>query len=307
MKVKAINILFALGFSILVLNACGREEKNTEQEIEQDNTIQEEIEEETESSTEKELTDTLKRYDMGDVDGNGQGEYVEIVDLESDTQSITEEYQGRLRFYFNGELIYEHNNVVTLWDTEEAKYIDLDGDGQEEIFFDFHPTINSLPIEMFAVLKNENNEWNCLEIPKGEGDAIDNRFPISIVRESQTTISISCAGLEKKISYDVTRRYEKVKANPTGYPQTDIPTVQAYESFLGDTSYQQGTICSAADGHGIWEVTTGTYQNKPCLIATHGICGLSDFRWDRLGELDVYFDYGTNGNIHVLDIVFREY
>ncbi len=155
---------------------------------------------------------------------------------------------------------------------------DLDGNGQEEIFFDFHPTINSLPIEMFAVLKKENNEWKCLEIPKGEGDAIDNRFPISIVRESQTNISISCAGLEKIISYDITRRYEKIKEDMSKDDETDKIMVDEYERFLGDTSYQQGTSCSAVDGHGIWEVTTGTYQNNPCLIATHGICGLSGIR-----------------------------
>lgn len=56
--------------------------------------------------------------------------------------------------------------------------IDLDSDGEPEIFFTFEPHVNSMPLIEYAVLKRTGSGWKALEMIHGE-TMLDNGFPIS--------------------------------------------------------------------------------------------------------------------------------
>ena len=77
--------------------------------------------------------------------------------------------------------------------------------------------------------------------------------------------------------------------------------INDYKYGFPETSewYTFGSVCA----WGIWDIQSGEYQGRPCLIATHGIQGYDKF--DFWGELDVYFDYDTKGKIRFLDMQFR--
>lgn len=55
-----------------------------------------------------------------------------------------------------------------------------------------------------------------------------------------------------------------------------------------------------------WDVYVDEYNDQPCIIANHGING--DYgKYDMYGTVDVYFNYDSNGEVNILDMVFTEY
>lgn len=218
---------------------------------------------------------TARVRNLGDLDGNGEQEYLIATLNEGETG-----YDGHLTFYWNGESIYEYDDLLMMH-PGPAEYIDLDGDGKEEIFFTFDPFVNSMPLVEYAVLKQTDTGWKALEMMHG-GTMLDNAFPITCrYGSARDTIVIACEGLEKEIVYDI-----------TGHPESD--------------RYAEGDVFGWVSDWGIWEIVSEVYEGRNCLVATHGLEGPGG-KWDELGLVDIRFDYDENGRVHIIDMEFRPY
>lgn len=238
------------------------------------------------------------RYDMGDLDGNGEMEYL-LISYENDYS----EYNAHLSFYFNGKSIYEYDDLLRM-SPGDAEYIDLDSDGKPEIFFTFYPHVNSMPLVEYAVLKCTGSGWKALEMIHGE-TMLDNGFPISSrYGKEENTIVISCEGLEKEIVYDYTAYYE---ARVKDYEEYGMDPGEFKEILSHYRHFGAGDDFGGIAAWGIWDINSGTYEGKNCLIATHGLEGPVDNAPDRdiLGEIDVYFNYNEKGLVNILNMEFR--
>ena len=248
---------------------------------------------ETAGATDEE--DKPQRHDLGDLDGNGEQEYLLLTVLTDDS-----EYDMHLSFYFNGEPSYEYDDLLRLYPTE-AEYIDLDQDGEKEIFFAFYPMVNSMPLIEYAVLKQSGNGWKALEMIHGE-TMLDNAFPISCrYGSTDNTIVITCEGTEKEIIYDIETHYENVIKEYREYNMD----YSAYARILEGNMYKEGDEFGGIAAWGIWEICSGTYDGRNCLIATHGLQG-PEGKFDTIGLVDVYFDYNEKGLVNILDMEFRD-
>lgn len=234
---------------------------------------------EEQCGAEEEPTFEFERYDLEDMDGNGETEYIEI--------NNTAYYLGPsyLSFYFNGEVIYEYEDHLNIIDIEDAEYLDLDRDGKEEIFFSFLPAVNSEPLTEYAVLKQTDVGWKALEIIHGE-DMFDNAFPISCRRgKEEDTVVIACEGLDKQI----------VLTTSHGYGGDE----ESGGKSLKD--YREGEQCGNISAWGVVEIHSGTYEGRNCLIAMHWLNRWSE-EWYCTDEVYIYFDYNEAGLVNVLDM-----
>lgn len=248
---------------------------------------------ETAGATDEE--DKPQRHDLGDLDGNGEQEYLLLTVLTDDS-----EYDMHLSFYFNGESIYEYDDLLRLYPTK-AEYIDLDQDGEKEIFFAFYPMVNSMPLIEYAVLKQTGNGWKALEMIHGE-TMLDNAFPISCrYGSTDNTIVIACEGTEKEIIYNIEAHYENIIKEYREYNMD----YSAYARILEGNMYKEGDEFGSIAAWGIWEICSGTYDGRNCLIATHGLQG-PEGKFDTIGLVDIYFDYNEKGLVNILDMEFRD-
>lgn len=247
------------------------------------------------------LSDTVFICELNDLDGNGTKEYVE-VDLGDESNN----FYCHLKFYWNNEVIYEYEDPCRI-DPRVAEYIDLDSDGEKEIFFSFSPWVNSMPLQEYIVLKQTNSFWKPLEMIHGE-TMTDNAFPLSVTKgDTKWQAVLSCENLDKTAAIDVELHYLDLKREcevvSDGGGETEFISqlIARYETEFVD--YPVGEICGNVSAWGIWNIEVGEYEGKPCLIATHGIQCYDKF--DFWGEADVYFDYDENGKTRFLDIQFR--
>ena len=246
------------------------------------------------------LSDEVYIYEFNDLDQNGVEEYVEVYHAENES-----EYFCRFTFYWNGEAIYEYDDPCRIF-PGNAEYLDLDGDGQKEVFFPFYPAVNSMPLVEYIVLKQkEDLSWKPLEMIHGE-TMTDNAFPISIAKgKNEWEAVISCGDLEKKEIFDLkfyyTKLEEQFEKEESEYKEYLKAVINDYKKGFPEESEWRafGSVCA----WGIWNITSGEYQGQPCLIATHGIQGYDKF--DLWGELDVYFNYDEQGKTRFLDMEFR--
>lgn len=247
------------------------------------------------------LSDRVFISELKDLDGNGTKEYVEV-----DTGDESNNFYSHLKFYWNDIVIYEYDDPCRI-DPCAAEYIDLDGDGEKEIFFSFAPRVNSMPLEEYIVLKQTNSSWEPLEMIHGE-TMMDNAFPLSVTKgDTRWQAVISCENLDKTVTFDVELHYLDLKrefefvSDNGGETEFTSQLIERYETEFVD--YPSGEICGNVSAWGIWNIEVGEYEGHPCLIATHGIQCYDKF--DFWGEADVYFDYDENGNTRFLDIQFR--
>ena len=246
------------------------------------------------------LSDDTYIYEFSDLDQNGVTEYAKVYQIEKE-----QEYICNLSFYWNGEAIYEYENSYGMspW---KAEYLDLDKDGQKEVFLSFLPNVNSMPLVEYIVLKQKADmSWEPLEMIHGE-EISQNAFPISITKgKNEWEAIISCGELEKKVTFDISYYHSqllKMRENANSEEKSALLSlINDYKYGFPETSewYTFGTVCA----WGIWNIQSGEYLGKPCLIATHGILGYDKF--DFWGELDVYFDYDAKGKTRFLDLKFR--
>lgn len=246
------------------------------------------------------LSDTVFISEFKDLDGNGTKEYVEI-----DTGDESNDFYSHLKFYWNDVVIYEYDDPCRI-DPCAAEYIDLDGDGEKELFFSFVPRVNSMPLMEYIVLKQTGSSWKPLEMLHGE-TMLDNSFPLSVRKgDDGWKAEISCDDLDKIVTFNVELHYLDLKReceylSDKGEETESSYLIERYEREFAD--YPSGEICGNVSAWGIWNIEAGEYEGHPCLIAAHGIECYGKF--DVWGEADVYFDYDENGNTRFLDIQFR--
>lgn len=248
-------------------------------------------EKETEESTTSEPADdeniSVEVWD--DLDGNGTAEYIKITNTE----------KGSLEVVYNNEVIYkyeeEQERITCLG---EKALVDLDRDGKEEIFVSFYPSVNSMPLVEWFVLKEQDGEWTLLEMYHKEDNLLNNAFPISVfMGKEEKQFIIKCEGYESEILYDATRHYANEELD-----KEDGDT--SYDFFIGQ-NYVEGDLVGVTSDWGVWNIEAGTHEGQNCLVAEHGLNGLSG-KDDFFGWVYIYFDYDEEGNICILNMIFKE-
>ncbi|MBQ7359607.1 MAG: hypothetical protein IJW63_05885 [Lachnospiraceae bacterium] len=301
-----INVVGLVLCGTISLVACGRENivadtsvqtSVTEKTSETGNVVGdvEEDEKENTTSTEAEIVENyidhyVEEIPWGDLDSNGVPEYLLI---ENDAS------YGSLSVYMNEELIYKHTEELSIVGVDAKEFIDLDNDGEKEIFVSFMPAVNSMPLEEWFALKKSENGWKLMEMHHNSGGMSDNGFPIFVtLQDGDFELAISCEGFDKKITFDATKYYEQMKNEQEvwGFP--------AYDSYM-DSNFQVGDIVGYTSAYGIWNIEVGVYEDQKCLIAEHGLNGPTG-KYDFYGCVYVYFAYDENAEIKILDLVFRE-
>ena len=248
-----------------------------------------------ETENQEEGTDTLEKK-LGDIDGNGVEEYA----------TISGEYHDTISLFFNGGDIWDYEYEIWLRDIGEAAYIDLDHDGEKEIFFSFSPDTNDGDLEEFVVLKKEGENFKAFpEIHDEKEDyfSYGSCFPVRMVKDAgEFEFTISCEGLDKKISYDFTNHYEQLKEQDEQYDEDVLTGWKQYQQF----DLKEGDEAGWISPWGIWSITCGSYGEEECLIASQGLDGCGG-RGDLLGTVNIYFDYDAEGNVRILDMEFEEF
>ena len=183
-------------------------------------------------------------------------------------------------------MIWEYSEVNYV-EPSRVEYLDLDEDGEKEIFYTFAPRVNSAELVEYVVLKQKGDKWQPLQMQQ-EGNLAENNFAVSVIYQGNYNVEISCEGIEKTIAYNVQKHYERMVEDDT-------------VAVAGD---EYG--CLAA--WGMWDIKPALYDNevKNCLVATYGIQGLAE-KHDFFGYLDVYFNYDSEENYQILDLQFKEY
>ena len=183
-------------------------------------------------------------------------------------------------------MIWEYSEVNYV-EPSRVEYLDLDEDGEKEIFYTFAPRVNSAELVEYVVLKQKGDKWQPLQMQQ-EGNLAENNFAVSVIYQGNYNVEISCEGIEKTIAYNVQKHYERMVEDDT-------------VAVAGD---EYG--CLAA--WGMWDIEPALYDNevKNCLVATYGIQGLAE-KHDFFGYLDVYFNYDSEENYQIMDLQFEEY
>ena len=243
---------------------------------------------------------------LGDIDQDGTEDYIIAQSVEEN-----ENYRFLWDLYFNGNIIYHGENVLPCH-FDEAWYMDLDGDGKEEIFVTVYPAVNSMPQTQYVALKKSGSSWKELENTDVgyESDNYTNAFPLHVTRGKSTGdvknvdensgiyVHITCDGYDQFVGYDIKEHYTKLYNSEDGVLKS-----VANDILYTDKYSQPGTDLGCPAAWGVWEIKRGTFDGKDCIIATHGIEGPGG-KFDILGTADVYYNYDKNGKIQVLNLSF---
>ena len=237
-----------------------------------------------------------KVYPWADLDGDGTEEYI-LIERGGFLNQNT--IYGRITVYVNNEPVYQYTEDLWITGVDQMEYLDLDGDGQEEIFVSFAPAVNSMPLIEWFVLKQVDDGWKLLEMHHNSENMLDNAFPITVVlKNGQFGFGIRCEGWDGEIDYDATARYERLKEEEEEWGN------YAYSNYM-DANHEIGDVVGGPMAYGIWNIQPGTFEGRNCLVAEHCLGGLWD-KFDDYGLAYVYFDYDEEGKIRILDVTFKE-
>lgn len=231
----------------------------------------------------------------GDIDGNGIEERIVI------RESVVDGFAVHVAFYFNNQRIYVHEDEALCdakdIDYQPAAYLDLDDDGEKEVFLSFYPHTNGYPLEEYAVVKRVDDKWKTLEVVKGK-EEYDNGFPISVIYRNGCELEIKCEGYKEPIAFEGREHYENQKLMYEG-------NAEYYQGILDGLTFKDGDVCGSTAPWGIWSIGVDEYQGQACLVAEQGIEGEYG-KYDVLGEVKVFFVYDELGKAKVLHIDFKE-
>lgn len=316
--------LFALGAVLLLLTglcACGsRTEINLKENNKSDSSVSSSVEDiktsvndvadtnETEVST----TDDIIEPDpdaqieapttinsLGDIDGNGDEDFIVIEQNEFGTWS--DEYYLRWSLIYNGEVILTKYHELMC--NFEAECADLTGDGSLEIFINIYPYVNSMPMEQFVVLKETADGWIELETsekynPESYGVKC-NAFPIHVYYgEYKNIFDIVCDGFSS-FHYDITPYYAAVYEE---YAGSELGVLA--DEILNSDKYSTGDVMGQTCAWGIWELNVTNIDGRDIIVASHGLEGLGG-KFDYFGTIDIEFAYNDNWEIEILGMIFH--
>lgn len=234
-----------------------------------------------------------EKIPWGDLDGDGTEEYILLETGDFLGQNVV---GGRITMYVNDEPVYQYAEELRIFGLGDKGYLDLNGDGQEEIFVSFYPAVNSMPLTEWFVLEKTEDGWEMLEMYHEEGNMLSNAFPITVLLDKKDfDFSIRCEGWDGKIDFDATEHYERMKEELEAGNN-------AYEVFMNE-QYEEGDVVGTPLDWGVWVMRTGTYNGQNCLIAEHGLGGPGG-KYDYYGNIDVYFDYDEKGKIRILNLEY---
>lgn len=249
------------------------------------------------------ISDSMYEKSFGEIDGNRVSVQVEQPYEEEGT-----DYYSHQKLFWNGTMIWEYSEVNYV-EPSRVEYLDLDEDGEKEIFYTFAPRVNSAGLVEYVVLKQKGDEWQPLQMQQ-EGNLAENNFAVSVIYQGNYNVEISCEGIEKIIAYNVQKHYERMVEDETetSKKQGFENEPSLYQPYLDDTVAVAGDEYGCLAAWGMWDIKPALYDNevKNCLVATYGIQGLAE-KHDFFGYLDVYFNYDSEGNYQILDLQFEEY
>jgi hypothetical protein len=234
-------------------------------------------------SIDKTFTGETKAEELSkDIDLNGVMDIVRILEREDGSVYI--------QIIFNGEDIYHCEwSGLRLLSVDVFEYLDLDRDGENEIFITANPSVNSRPLIEILTLKQTDGRWSMLEIPLNENG--NNCFPFSITRgKEEFDFIISSEYTEKQIHFDASSFYEDG-------PDSNPNSIHAYRN----NHYKAGDQVAYISSWGIWETQTGSYDGYNCIIAQQG---MEAPYGNYLGRVIIYYDYDANRSIEVLNIEY---
>ena len=249
------------------------------------------------------ISDSMYEKSFGEIDGNRVSVQVEQPYEEEGT-----DYYSHQKLFWNGTMIWEYSEVNYV-EPSRVEYLDLDEDGEKEIFYTFAPRVNSAGLVEYVVLKQKGDEWQPLQMQQ-EGNLAENNFAVSVIYQGNYNVEISCEGIEKTIAYNVQKHYERMVEDETetSKKQGFENEPSLYQPYLDDTVAVAGDEYGCLAAWGMWDIKPALYDNevKNCLVATYGIQGLAE-KHDFFGYLDVYFNYDSEENYQILDLQFEEY
>ncbi len=238
--------------------------------------------------------ESWKRYDLGDLDQNGVKDYV-ICGKNADSSDASKQYGWML--YLNEEMIYQCAEEVVAF-SPKAQLIDLDEDGQEELFFQYTTHLNDL-LDKFVVLKKMRSGWAELENPRcwdyNEETWCYNSFPVYAFRTEDLVIRIDCEGVES-FTVDLREYYEK-------FLELEGDGVHSHtlNKILQGSGVDYPDLWGIAAPWGIRSLRTEQLEDgRNCIVARQAIESLELQKYDVFGEMDFYFNYDSEGKIQII-------
>ena len=220
-----------------------------------------------------------------------------------------------LRAEINYEKIYEYGHPKYKLFPREVKYVDLDQDGEKEIFFSFDTNANGNELQLYTVLKKNGDGWNEMTIPQNSIPQLNNAFPIVVLRGSANSgkedvskyVTMICqnpiggkkdgGGIMTMVQYDIRKHYNSLLDGI--WSGMDEERRKILETVADGSAFENGSAEPGIAGWGICEIK----EQDGFLIAKHLIQG-SGYTGDILGDLYVIFDYDNTGRVLVRDMQF---
>lgn len=251
-------------------------------------------------------TDTIS---LGDIDNNGMQDAIIAEGAAAKGPLWEDEYNLRWTLMLNDAPVYiGYNRLMCSF---KAECIDIDDDGENEIFIMVSPRVNSMPLEEYVVLKKESagegDEWKELQNTSADGT---NAFPIRgyAGKESPAIIDIICEGFDnvEVIRADTTRHYQEILDKYKDNKGFELMYKYA-DAVLNGEKYSPGEQVAQTTPWGIHKLRTDNIDGHACIVATHGFGSIEGGRYDDFGNIDIYFNYDAEGRIHVLKMSMRPY
>lgn len=251
-------------------------------------------------------TDTIS---LGDIDNNGVQDVIIAEGAAAKGPLWDDQYNLRWTLMLNDEPVYiGYNRLMCSF---KAECIDIDEDGKDEIFVMVSPRVNSMPLEEYVVLKKEavgeGDEWKELQNTSADGT---NAFPIRgyAGQESPAMLDIICEGFDnvEVIRADTTRHYQAILDKYKDNKGFELLYKYA-DALLNGGKYSPGEQLAQTAAWGIHKLRTDNIDGHACIVATHGFGSIEGGRYDDFGNIDIYFNYDTEGRIHVLKMLMRPY
>ena len=244
------------------------------------------------------MGDSSTLTDFGDLNGDGTNEYIMMDSYRWDPVIWT--------LYVDGTEAYrtDNNNYCRF----EAKYIDLDEDGEGEILVIIYPNVNSAMLEEYVVLKNTDKGWieldNTAKWSNNQGLGTFNHFPITVLYgKEKNTFEITLEGFGTFVT-DITDHYQEILDSYEEDPgKENDEFYNKAKDILINGKYSAGDEVGGSPDWGIYRIETGIYDGRNCIIARESISGPL-YRWDPIGDLNVYFNYDNDGKIQILGAEF---
>ena len=218
-----------------------------------------------------------------DIDDNGIDDNIQIISLKDGSETC-------MHVYLNKEPIFKYDDPQgRLMGVKAFEYLDLDGDGTNEIFIKADTNANSRALVDILCMKQINGRWSQMDIPRNELG--NNGFDFKVTRgKDEFEFIISFDNDEQEIHVDASHFFVDDGSD-------NIDAIKYYR----ENNYKEGDEVGSSLGWGICEAKTGTYEGRNCIIATE----ILEVPYGHgLGDINTYFAYNEQGKVEILNVEF---